>query len=345
MNESSNKIDEVTVRDLVIVFRVGIQHLKKYKGVLILLSVVGLALGLTYCIMKKEKYEATTSLILSENNNTLFGVSNAASALGFGSEQTGLFDANDNIIWLYQSNRMIKDALLAKNINAKDSSLLKWCVRIYHIDLNGANINALDTCTKLKPSQNEIIQKCILNIKYSLQVDVQKNAKSIIYLSFKSTDELFSKLFMENLVKTVNEYYIKTKTEKLNYIVSILENKAKESRILLNTSISQSANFQENIPYANPNLQTLEAPIQKKSVDVQTQIVLYTEIMKNLEIKKLELAQATPRLEVIDSPQLPLYKIKPSKIWIVIGALILPLIGSIIILISSWFKKSMQSDN
>ena len=64
----------------------------------------------------------------------------------------------------------------------------------------------------------------------------------------------------------------------------------------------------------NPLKQKSRVGTQKKQVNLQIDGALLTELVKNVELSKIALRKETPLVQIIDTPSLPLDKIKIGKI-------------------------------
>ena len=73
---------------------------------------------------------------------------------------------------------------------------------------------------------------------------------------------------------------------------------------------------QDRVPNANPLLNAATVNERRKQVDVQTSAAVFEEIVKNLEMAKINHRINTPLIQLIDSPKLPL---KRSEIRLVKG--------------------------
>ncbi len=82
----------------------------------------------------------------------------------------------------------------------------------------------------------------------------------------------------------------------------------------MDVSMYQATRAIDAVPNANPMQQVLRVEPQRKQIDVQISSAIYTEIMKNLETSKFTLAKATPIIQVIEAPALPLSVVKPPLI-------------------------------
>lgn len=66
---------------------------------------------------------------------------------------------------------------------------------------------------------------------------------------------------------------------------------------------------------------------------------MYAEVVKNLELSKIAMAQETPVIQVVDSPILPLEKIRLGKLkGIVFGGLI----GGVLVIASLILRKTYR---
>mgnify|MGYP003297570645 FL=1 len=76
--------------------------------------------------------------------------------------------------------------------------------------------------------------------------------------------------------------------------------------------------------YADGNMnaarQIVGVQLRKLETDIQILATSYAEMIKNIEVLKLDLARETPLIQIIDSPIFPLPNDKMRKAkWIVIG--------------------------
>jgi hypothetical protein len=134
---------------------------------------------------------------------------------------------------------------------------------------------------------------------------------NIINARIKDEDELFCKLFIEQLVTSGVQYYVDYRSKKTRENVEILQHQTDSVRSTLTgniVSVAQSTDLN-----VNPIRQIVRTGVQRKQVDVQTNSALYAELVKNLELSKITLRKETPLVVIIDTPVLPLEKDKPSK--------------------------------
>ncbi len=277
------------------------------------------------------------------------------SQLGFSAnDQVGLFNSNDNIVWLYGSFSQIAQALLKEYEDGakKDVLINRFLEKAPEMDgfyknfpkLKDIRFNNSDVYDQLSPEKNKIMRFCINNLKKEYLTVAKVNlTDNIIKVEVLFPDELFTYNFNINLTKIVNEFYIKTKTQQHNETISKIEQKVDSTQKLLNLDMEQMAVEVENIPYLNPSLQAPKVNYQKKGVDVQISTNMYLQYMQSLESAKLTLAQQTPIIKIIDSPLLPLPTrgLTPQLVYIISFATGFILL-SIFILLQKLYKKALK---
>jgi LPS O-antigen subunit length determinant protein (WzzB/FepE family) len=93
--------------------------------------------------------------------------------------------------------------------------------------------------------------------------------------------------------------------------------------MLLNRKTYSAADANLMLLDGNPAFAAPSVSAEISARDKTMQSLIYSEIVKNLEISKTALIQETPTVQVVDSPEMPLKKNKWSKlIFTIIGFLI-----------------------
>lgn len=194
------------------------------------------------------------------------------------------------------------------------------------------------TDSTLTRDQNAIISRCAYMIrgKY-LKVQLIPKAENVISVTFKSTNELFSALFTNELVKNVNNYYIQTKSKKAAQEVVLLEQKAAQYKSDMSNSMYQVASGYDDAPYPNPNRTVLRVEPQRKQVDAKISGEIYGQLVQQLEMSRTNLQKQTPLIQIIEQPIMPLNtEGADPKISAIIGFLICA------ILAIGWFILKFQ---
>ncbi len=347
--------DAITLDRIVVKIRSILKYIKSKWLIIVCFSILGGCIGLVYSIFRKPIYTATCTFVLEDGNSggglgQYAGLASLAGIdVGGDSGGGGIFHG-DNILELYKSRLMIEKALLSNaNFNGKNDLLINRYIDFNRLRLKWKKNPELDGITfngdadKFNRHQDSIITDIVDNFNKHVLVVFRLDKKlAVIKVQTVSTDELFSKLFTDKLVETVNDFYVLTKTKKGTRNVNILQKQADSVRMQLNNSISGVAAAVDASPNANPLLVALKVPSQKRQVDVQANTAIYSEIVKNLEVSKLSLIQETPIIQVIDRPVFPLEVDKLTKIK---GILFGIFISCFLITLIFTLKKIISKEN
>jgi len=320
---SKSESKDITLKDIVLKINSFFRFLTRKWIVILVCGILGAMIGLAYAIFKKPSYIATCSFVLDETKtSSLSQYAGLASMAGIdlGNNGGSVF-AGDNIVELYTSRTMIARTLLSKiQVNGKPQLLIDRYVNYLDLRSRWRKSDGIDSIAfdmpieKFNRKQDSLLIAIASDIdKKVLAVGRPDKKLSVINVDVKFGDEAFAKAFNDSLVATVNDFYIKTKTKKTALNVQVLQRQADSVKAVLNSSIGGVAYALDAAPNANPLLQSLKVPSQRKQVDVQASSAIYAEIVKNLELSKISLRQETPLIQVIDSPILPLTVDKASK--------------------------------
>lgn len=323
--------------------------LSKWK-ILLLSGVIGMALGALVSIFKKPVFHAETSFVLEENDASGMGqMSGLASLVGvnLGSlgGTSGLFQG-DNIMELYRSDRMLDETLLSP-FN-ENQLLIDRFVTFEKLDKKWAQkveIPAMDFSLpreKFSVSQDSVMKEVAKLIREN-QLNVAKPDRklSIILVSISSKDEAYAKVFNERLVENVSAFYLETRTKKTGENLAILQSQADSVRRILNESIGAYATATDRVPNVNPLLSTATIETKKRQIDVQATGAVYEEIVKNLEIAKVNHRNNSPLIQIIDSPRFPLER---SEIRLVKGMVLGCFIVGFLTLFTLYFRRLYQKN-
>jgi uncharacterized protein involved in exopolysaccharide biosynthesis len=333
--------DKITLREVLLRFGYWIRFfLSKWKLFLVS-ALVGCSLGALVSILKKPVYHAETSFVLEENDMSNMGpVSGIASLLGMNlgsiTSSSGLFQG-DNIMELYRSDNMLSKTLVSSF--DENSLLIERFISFHQLDKKWSNkvdFNLMDFSLpreKFSITQDSVVKEIskIIREKH-LFVEKPNRKLTIIQVNISHKDESFAKIFNETLVEIVNRFYLETKTKKTAENLQILQSQADSVRAILDQSILALASTTDQRPNLNPLFQTAQVETRKKQVDVQASSAIYTEIVKNLEMAKVNHRNNSPLLQIIDTPIYPLRRTEIRLVkGIVLGALLMALMAFIVL--------------
>lgn len=335
MNELSYREEEVSLRDIIL----KLQYIAKYllsKWYFILIAVIlGATGGYFYSSKKKISYTAECTFVVEGGQPSQS--SGLAALLSGGSVSSGgggLFQGG-TLLSLYTTRLMLEKTLFSR-VQRRDSTLLliDWYLQINKEGNSWSEVPKASRGAKLSAVVSAIASEY-----------VKVESGSFVTVKVKSPDELFSLVFSEKLIETVNNFYVATKTKKSLQTLRILDKQADSLRRILTKSMSGAAIATDAYPNANPAMSVLNVEAQKRNIDVQATTSLYSGVVTSLETTKMELRKETPLIQIIDRPMLPLSKEVPDvRKAIILGAIISSAIVSILILLHLFYKKLMFNE-
>lgn len=327
-----NSEDEISLKELILKIKEWWRYLWGKKWIIIIVGIIGGALGLAYSFIKKPVYTATTTFVLEsgEKSGGLGTYAGLASMVGIdlGGSGGGIFQG-DNILELYKSRTMIEKTLFSPVDSVTKQPLIEKYIEMnklregwekkpnlknLHFALGDLNRKVADV--KTQRLRDSVIGKIVEAIgKGYLSVAKPDKKLSIIKVDVKTGDEIFAKRFNEELVKNVNDFYVQTKTKKSLQNVSILQHKTDSVRAVMNGAIYSAAVVADATPNLNPTRQVQRAaPVQRAQFSAETNKAMLSALIQNLEMAKIALLKETPLIQVVDGPVLPLKKDKLGKI-------------------------------
>ena len=344
--------DEISLKELILKIKEWWRHLLSKWVVILIVGIIGGLIGLAYSFYKKPIYTATTTFVLESGDGGGGGLgqyAGLASMVGVdigGGGGSGIF-SSDNILELYKSRSMLQKALLHNaDFSGKKEILVERYIQFNKLwdkwdEPRIENLSFADSAN-FTVLQDSVLGEVVKKInKESLSVVKPDKKLSIIKVAFISKDEQFAKAFTDQIVMTVNDFFVQTKTKKAIENVKILQRQADSVKAVMNGAIFSSASTIDATPNLNPTRQVLRAPIQRSQFNAEANKAILTELVKNLELSKISLRKETPLIQVIDKPIFPLDFVKPEwETSIPVGAL-LGIVLIVLILTIQYFKKSL----
>jgi hypothetical protein len=319
------KNDEISLKELIQNIQKWFQYLKTQWKIIFAIAALGAIIGFIYASFQKPTYQAVATFVLEEDKGGGSGAIGLASSLGLdlgGGGGGGLFTSS-NIIELMKSRLVVEKTLLNPvQVGGKEISLADYYIQVNELKKGWAKnpmlanivFNPNADRTKFTLVQDSILETISAGLITNNLLITQKDKKvSIISLTVKTENELFSKLFCEQLLKETSDFYIETKSKKARLNVDILQYQADSIRSELNAAITGVAAASDNVYNLNPAFNIKKTPSTRKQVDVQANTAILTQLVAQLELSKVSLRKETPLVQIIDRPILPLEKEKLSR--------------------------------
>ena len=326
---SENK--EIEIRDIIITLKEIKQELisRSFKiGLFVFLfSLTAVLIN----FFQDSRYKAELSFVVEDKQKStpLSSVSGLASQFGFDffSSSNSTF-SQANIMELLKSRGVISKTLLRSN---NKNLFIQNYISMYNLDSDWKNNKDLEGITF--KNQIDIKHDSIITmiwekiIEDDISVEIKNDETDIIYLSFKSKEEKFAKLFSENLIDEMSSMYIEYQTKQSTNTIDFLQNRADSVFNELEKAEEEFArvkDINQRIIKASGRLKELQL---MRSVEVLS--TMYLELVKNIEISKLTLLNQTPIIQVIDRPTLPLEDTKLSTFLVFFISFVLSFIISV----------------
>ena len=322
---------EIELRDIIITLKEIKQELisRSFKiGLFVFLfSLTAVLIN----FFQDSRYKAELSFVVEDKQKStpLSSVSGLASQFGFdffSSSNTTFSQAN--IMELLKSRGVISKTLLRSN---NKNLFIQNYISMYNLDSDWKNNKDLEGITF--KNQIDIKHDSIITmiwekiIEDDISVEIKNDETDIIYLSFKSKEEKFAKLFSENLIDEMSSMYIEYQTKQSTNTIDFLQNRADSVFNELEKAEEEFArvkDINQRIIKASGRLKELQL---MRSVEVLS--TMYLELVKNIEISKLTLLNQTPIIQVIDRPTLPLEDTKLSTFLVFFISFVLSFLISV----------------
>ena len=322
---------EIEIRDIIITLKEIKQELisRSFKiGLFVFLFSLTTVL---INFFQDSRYKAELSFVVEDKQKStpLSSVSGLASQFGFDffSSSNSTF-SQANIMELLKSRGVISKTLLRSN---NKNLFIQNYISMYNLDSDWKNNKDLEGITF--KNQIDIKHDSIITmiwekiIEDDISVEIKNDETDIIYLSFKSKEEKFAKLFSENLIDEMSSMYIEYQTKQSTNTIDFLQNRADSVFNELEKAEEEFArvkDINQRIIKASGRLKELQL---MRSVEVLS--TMYLELVKNIEISKLTLLNQTPIIQVIDRPTLPLEDTKLSTFLVFFISFVLSFLISV----------------
>lgn len=351
-------VEEISIPDMFNQFREKSRYLYSKWRILLIAGILGALIGLGYALYKKPKYTAITTFVLEEDAaGSLGGLGQMAGlaamvGLDIGGNSNGIFQG-DNITALYKSRVMLEKTLLTEAILNQKKQLLidryvdftglrrKWSRKAKYENLSFTQITGRPETRLADSLIGEIIED--INKKY-LKIGKVDKKLNLISVEFTAEDEEFAKVFNSRLVSTVNQFYIETKTKKSLDNIQVLQHQTDSVKAVMNGAIINAAKVVDVTPNLNLTRQSQRtSPVQRSQFNAEANKAILTELVKNLELSKMNFLKNKPLIQVIDEPIYPIEEERLDEWFMSIFGFFLATIMAIFYLFFRRYFKSLQA--
>lgn len=349
---------EISVQELLFKFKDWLHYLRSYWKIIFVAGCLGAIFGLAYAIYTKPEYTAKTTFVLEEDamGGSMGGLGQMAGlaamvGIDIGGSSNGLFQG-DNISALYKSRVMLEKTLLTKAIiNGKEQLLIdsyvdvaglksKWLRKTKYADVKFTEVSGRAETRLADSLLGEVIED--ISKKY-LKVGKPDKKLNIISVEFTAENEDFAKIFNQTIVSAVSEFYIETKTKKSLSNIRVLQHQTDSVKAVMNGAITSAARVVDITPNLNITRSSQRTdPVQRSQFNAEANKAILTELVKNLELSKMNFLKDKPLIQVIDEPNFPIKKEKPGKAVMSAFGFILATILTLFILVFKHFFSGLD---
>jgi hypothetical protein len=313
--------DEISLKDVILTLREWWRYLLHKWVIILVFGLVGAALGLTTSLMKKPHYAGELTFILEDSKSSPLGsYAGLASQFGLdlgGGGSMGVF-SGDNILEFLMSRFIVERTLLSPvNVDNKIMSLADLYMNVNHYR-GDPKLQQVSFPANADRATFSRLQDSVLNILYEkithTELVIEKPDKKLDFISVvcTSSSEIFSKVFVEQLVKEATDFYVATKTKRSRANVNVLQAKADSLQRLM-TQKAYTAAVQEDLNQ-NPVRRMASVGTELASRDKLVLQTVYGEVVKNLELSRMSMSQETPVIQIVDTPIFPLKVVRLGKL-------------------------------
>jgi hypothetical protein len=270
------------------------------------------------------KYSATISFVLSTSDQRIGGLSGLAAQLGIDASTNGgdnIF-TGDNIVELFKSRKIIRNALLQK-VPGKNESLLNLIAATTHSSKKQL-LPFPDNPAKFSREQVRLFR--MISTEVAMSFTIFKRDKKLVFYyitATSSTSELAYYIAKMVLSETAG-FFIETKTRQAVQNYNLMRREADSIANVIRETYRSSVEVSDRTFNLNPSVSVQRYSSQFNAAKANALSVAYAEVLRNLEIAKINVQKETPLYRIIDEPDLPLLRLKepllkPTAIFFLAG--------------------------
>lgn len=348
----NRRFDVIDVRTIVLRIRSARRYLvRRIWKILGFAFVFALACS-AYFFFKKPTYAAEVSFALDEQAAEIAreDFSDLPPGLGLrASNDAGgsVFSTINNVVELMRSRLLIEKTLRSpvslggKPIILADFFLdsldyrTDWVLdaRYTHPDFSGHTKDSAEQLYSdgiLQRMYERIIQKM-------LTITTKGKGTTIVSATCVSTNEQFSKNFIETLMSNTQEFYTESKTQRAKVNLEFIQRRTDSVRNVYNSALYGRAAFTD--ANLNPGRHVAVVSAEKQQTDIAILRTTYTELSRSLEAARNSLSRETPLFQYLDTPHLPLKKASsPVLLYFIIFFIAGSVLAALYFLYRRWMR-------
>lgn len=257
-----------------------------------------------------QRFKAVATFSVTEDQS--YGWEGLLAQFGMdvgGANPGGLFQG-ENLVNLIQTRKIIEGALSRKVTIKGDSVVLAQSLFESSKWAKEPGLETLEFTSAYR--QATPVHDSVMYLMYEwvrddlMKVDKPERKISQINLTIQHSDYHLAEALATQLLVYASDYYVETLTKKAKINLEVLRREADSVEQNLQQNLVRGAyETDQNI---NPLRAALKINQNRSLIDLQINVNLYGEIVKNLKLAEISLRKQTPLVEVIDWPKYPFEK-------------------------------------
>lgn len=299
------------------------------RKLIALITIIVTLLGLTYAMLTKPLYQATTSFYSLENQKS------GGSSLGAAAAMLGMSSGSDAGIGGYKANDIIKSrkirTALAKQL---------WQTDEYKTPVD------LFTIWKIKgTSDADKLDKVLLRLEKSVTVIEEKKSgimtssnSSLVKVTVKTGDRELSKNIANKITELTNDFMQQARNKNIKESINFIEQRLKDNKKEL---ISAEENLKQ---FKKINQVIVSAELQLELARLQREVTIkqevYLTLVKQKEMSLIDVVKQSNVISILDEAIRQERKVSPNRTIILVFCFFIGLLfGCFRVLIIYILKK------
>lgn len=283
------------------IFKVA-KYFIAHKKILLVFTIAFIGIGVLLTFLKEPKYTGRVTFAL-ESKDQFNGLGSVAAQFGFnlGSGSSGL--QGDNLIYLIESDTIIKTALLSPiTLDGRNDLLINHYVHTspkLKKNWDKLKLAAVSSLKNNSRAQDSAIYSIIKDIKKTkLKIKKLDPKASFVEVRLESHSEAISSFLCEQIVVDAKKFYLNQIGLKNSTNLKRLERRIDSVKAELNLNLGTLSSSQDfSIYNTTPSS---KVNVNKNQLNTTLLSSLYGELVKNVEITKTLAIKEEPSITIID---------------------------------------------
>ncbi len=345
IENNQNISDEISMKELLL----GVRYYWKLlirKWYIIIPIALLVSFAWSYkSIMSRPNYNASLTFMVNEDEASSIGTSGMSSVLGRFGISSGKYNL-EKILALSKSKKILQRALLEKvKIENKEDFIANHLIRMY-----GLNSKEEDSTyftqpdpNKFSPNQNKMLSKLhnLLTGDDGVYSTSIAEKSGIMSQTLSTHNDTLSVELLNQIFYNLSTFYISKSIEREKTSYNIIKTKADSLYKAINKLGYSKASFDDKTLGVWQD--AVKESGNRMDRDSRINMLVYGEVLKNLEISDYTLKSKMPFIQIIDSPVIPLKMERRGVVkHLIMGFILGFFICSLIIILHHYIQQVLN---